>query len=470
MRSLLTRRATLFLLAGAGWGFLGIYLRAQSPAVDRRVGKELPGGGPTRRLESFAIDPGVRGGPPGAGGPIQGLTSAQSGLFTFVASQFSDIHSISGGIQGEPGRGLGPGYNGNSCSACHNFPASGGTSPPVNPQIAMATVDGAQNSIPSFLTLAGPILEVHFVLNPDGTPDGGVHNLFTIQGRPDAPGCQLGQPDFQTAVAQNNVSFRIPSPTYGDGLIENISDEAILANESANASSKTAMGVTGHENRNPNDGTITRFGWKAQNKSMLIFSGEAYNVEMGVTNELFPTERNMVTGCNFNNLPEDRTDFDTNSSAGGVTSVTQNFATFMRFLAPPAPAPDTASTINGRIFFVQSGCSLCHTPSFTTSGSDLPGLSLQSANLFSDLLVHHMGVGLADGIQQGSAGPDEFRTAPLWGLGQRIFFLHDGRTTDLMQAIEAHQSKGSEANQAVNFFNSLITQQQQDLLNFLRSL
>jgi CxxC motif-containing protein (DUF1111 family) len=81
-----------------------------------------------------------------------------------------------------------------------------------------------------------------------------------------------------------------------------------------------------------------------------------------------------------------------------------------------------------------------------------------------------MGAGLMDGITQGAAGPDEFRSAPLWGLGQRIFLLHDGRTTDLLQAIQAHQSPGSEANAVINNFMNLRTQQQQDVLNFLRSL
>ena len=91
-------------------------------------------------------------------------------------------------------------------------------------------------------------------------------------------------------------------------------------------------------------------------------------------------------------------------------------------------------------------------------------------NLFSDLLTHDMGVGLADGISQGQAGPRDFRSAPLWGLGQRIFFLHDGRTSDLVQAIEAHQSDGSEANAVINRFNFLREDVKQDLLNFLRSL
>jgi CxxC motif-containing protein (DUF1111 family) len=91
-------------------------------------------------------------------------------------------------------------------------------------------------------------------------------------------------------------------------------------------------------------------------------------------------------------------------------------------------------------------------------------------NLFSDLLVHDMGVGLADGISQGQAGPREFRTAPLWGLGQRLFFLHDGRTSDLVEAILAHQSDGSEASAVVSKYKALLENEKDDVLNFLRSL
>jgi CxxC motif-containing protein (DUF1111 family) len=147
-------------------------------------------------------------------------------------------------------------------------------------------------------------------------------------------------------------------------------------------------------------------------------------------------------------------------------------------LAPPTPAPPTPSTESGRGTFVKIGCAQCHTPSFTTgkmiasgsSTSPSAALSNQTANLFSDLLVHHMGEGLADGITQGAAGPDEFRTAPLWGVGQRFFFLHDGRTTNLVTAIQAHRSRGSEANKVVEHFNQLSTKEQQELIDFLRSL
>ena len=425
---------------------------------------------PSLPAQSAPSDPGVRGGAAGAGGPIRGLTQAQKDLFAFVTGEFSQVHSVGGNLAGEEGNGLGPTFNLNGCAGCHAFPAVGGTSPQVNPQIAMATLDGARNSVPSFLSLHGPIREVRFVRNSDGTPDGSVHGLFTIQGRVDARGCVLAQPDFEHQVANRNAIFRIPTPVFGDGLIDNIADQTILDNKSAFSVLKIALGISGHENRNGNDGTITRFGWKAQNKSLLIFSGEAHNVEMGVTNELFQNERNLTPGCKFNPTPEDHLVFDDNSSNGGVTSGAQNFATFMRLLAAPTPAPDSASIVSGRALFTAVGCALCHTPTLTTADSDLPGLANQQANLYSDLLVHNMGSGLADGVTQGNAGPDEFRTAPLWGLGQRLFLLHDGRTNDLRSAIQAHSSQGSEANVVIFNYNLLTTRQQQDLLNFLRSL
>jgi CxxC motif-containing protein (DUF1111 family) len=201
---------------------------------------------------------------------------------------------------------------------------------------------------------------------------------------------------------------------------------------------------------------------------------------MGITNQLFPQERDETPGCLFNATPEDTLNFTTTSTPANtaVLSDIEAFADFMRMLAPPTPAPGTPSTMNGRALFEKIGCVHCHTPSFTTgrmiaSGSSkVPSaaLSNQTVNLFSDLLVHHMGRGLADGITQGSAGPDEFRTAPLWGIGQRVFFLHDGRTGNLVEAIEAHRSKDSEASKVVEHFNSLKARERQDVLNFLRSL
>jgi CxxC motif-containing protein (DUF1111 family) len=124
----------------------------------------------------------------------------------------------------------------------------------------------------------------------------------------------------------------------------------------------------------------------------------------------------------------------------------------------------------GRGLFSDVGCTLCHTPQLKTGKISFPALSEQTANLYSDLLVHKMGTGLADGIIQGDADIDEFRTAPLWGIGQRIFFLHDGRTNNLVTAIQAHKSPGSEAIQVINNFNRLSESQKQSILDFLRLL
>jgi CxxC motif-containing protein (DUF1111 family) len=218
-----------------------------------------------------------------------------------------------------------------------------------------------------------------------------------------------------------------------------------------------------------------------------MFAGEAYNVEMGISNELFPQERDETPGCVFTPTPNDTLNFTTTPPTTGnpsgisnpaVISDIEAFANFMRMLAPPTPAPSTPSSEKGRDLFATVGCVHCHTPSFTTgrmiaSGSATrpsAALSNQAANLFSDLLVHHMGEGLADGITQGGAGPDEFRTAPLWGVGQRVFFLHDGRASNLVEAITAHQSHGSEANKVIEHFHKLTVQQQQEIIDFLRSL
>jgi hypothetical protein len=248
------------------------------------------------------MDPGVRGGAAGAGSPLPGLTADESAFFRDGLARFADIEVVTGGNN----NGLGPRFNSNQCLSCHSQPVGGGSSPPRNPLIGIASLNGAKNVVPWFITENGPIREARFKRNPNGTNDGGVHNLFVIAGRSDAAGCNIAQPNFLPAGSplpgqggNPNIIFRIPTPVFGAGLIEAISDSAILANMKADASLKAELGISGHPNahlsgnanRSANDGTITRFGWKAQNKSLLMFAGEAYNVEMGITNQLFPQER-----------------------------------------------------------------------------------------------------------------------------------------------------------------------------------
>ncbi|HET7870971.1 MAG TPA: di-heme oxidoredictase family protein [Terriglobales bacterium] len=431
-------------------------------------------------------DPGVRGGAAGAGGPLASVSAnaAQLAYFNAGLDQFNEQQVVQGG----EANGLGPRFNLDSCAGCHAQPAVGGSAPAVNPQVAIATAAGARNTVPSFITSTGPVREARFPFffdqfgNPDpNNPNGGVEDLYTITGRTDGGACNIPQPGFAQAVATGNIIFRIPTPVFGSGLIQNIDDATLQTNARNNVIG--FFGISGHFNHNGNDGTISRFGWKAQNKSLLIFSGEAYNVEMGVSNELFTQERplpgeDLTTGlpanCRINPTPEDITHPD-GVDITTIPSDAQLFVGFMQFLAQPVASTTTpggaTSIAAGRTVFNSIGCNTCHSPSLRTdASSQTTGLSNATANLFSDLLVHHMGTGLNDNVGQGSAGGDEFRSAPLWGLGQRIFFLHDGRTKNLITAITQHSSNGSEANTVIANFNALSATNKQNLLNFLRSL
>jgi CxxC motif-containing protein (DUF1111 family) len=462
-------------------------------------------------------DPGVQGADRGTGVALKFVQNNDNGnnpglnaFFLDGLKRFQDVESVSGSPTGN--NGLGPRFNSNQCSSCHSQPAVGGTGPAMNPQFAFPGSSVAPNdTTPSFITSTGPTREARFPFffdqfgNPDpNNPNGGVEDLFTVSGRSDLPinkPCSLAQPSFAYAQLTNNIIFRIPTPVFGAGLIENLDDSTLQTNRAHNLSNN--FGIGGDFNHNGNDGTISRFGWKAQNKSLHIFAGEAYNVEMGVSNLLFTQDRPLpgedgnggtggtglpsaclnLTGTGY---PEDNSN-PGQTSAPLVLDDVSAFANFMRGLAPPPTGPvvlngapvSATSIANGRHLFSVIGCATCHNPTpgttqvsnNTPTTSGVGSLSLSPVNAFSDIEIHHMGAKLADNVSQGGAGGDQFRTAPLWGLGQRIFLLHDGRTRNLLTAIEAHQSSGSEASQVEENFDLLLSpSQKQDILNFLRSL
>ena len=421
-----------------------------------------------------AVDPGIRTvGLPGDFEALPGANATERELF------FSGIDGFGQGW--ELVDGFGPRFNAFNCTNCHISPRIGGSSDPdSNIQASIfQTIQngGGRNVLPPFIRDGGPMLEARFKRKPDGSPDGSVHPLFVIsgyvQGANDASGCNIPQDDFQTEVARGNVSLRQVQPVFGLGLVEQIPETTLLSNLAADASRKAALGISGRANRGPNDNRIGRFGWKAQNVSLQLFSAEALAVEQGQTNMLFPNDSDETPGCHFAptpNLPVTRT-----------TDFTESAALFMKFLAPSLPhatVPGGADSIaRGRAAFATVGCATCHTPTMRTrSGTDFPVLANKDVNLYSDLALHNMGPGLADDIAQGLAKGDEFRTAPLWGVGTRAFFLHDGRTANLIEAIRAHRSAGngsygpSEANAVIGNYDALPVAQQQDLLNFLRSL
>jgi len=432
------------------------------------------------RTQALVADRGVRIGAPGAGGPFAALSDKEKAYFDQARDVFKEVDAVSteGQLNDEElGGGLGPTFNAAGCAECHKQPEIGGTSPhPLSPQqplqhpqMTAARRDGATNTMPFFVDANGPVREARF------KSDGGVHGLFTIAGRSDAKGCVLAQPDFTAQDAAGNLSFRIPTPVFGLGLVESTPDSVLEANLNDNRSLKQLNGISGTFNRSGNDGTITRFGWKAQNKSLAIFAGEAYNVEQGVANELFMNERAAdVPGCIYNSTPEDHSNNDAMDKGNVVQQASDviAFAMFMRLSAPPAPIPLSTTTQHGKDLFNQVGCNLCHgsTLGLTSGKSPYGGMSGQKYFPYSDFALHHMGQDLADDIDQGLATGDMFRTAPLWGAGQRIFFLHDGRTSDLGEAVEFHDSPGSEAHSVIQAFNLLSADDQQALLDFIRSL
>jgi hypothetical protein len=469
-------------------------------------------------------DPGVRSSTGiNAGGPLPDLstTPGAAKFFDNGQTRFENVETVA--------TGLGPRFNMNQCSACHSQPAVGGSSPAiaqypfisVNPEsqvIKNGIAVSPPNVIPYFVLVNGPVREARFPFFIENgaitnTADGGVHDLYTVQGLQGASSCTLAPPNFNQAEQLNDIIFRIPTPTFGLGYMENIGENTLINN--FNSQIGNPFGVSGAFNYSGNDGTITRFGWKAQNKSGLMFAGEAYNVEMGITNELFQNERpnpdeehnfiGLPSGCinlDGNGYPEDSTNF--NLAGVNIPSDIVMFGVFMRLLAQPTAFPQgystetttvsAASIARGLSGFTSVGCATCHTPTLTTDASSInEDLSQKPANLYSDIEIHHMG-GLADNVKQGFAGGDQFRTAPLWGVGQRIFFLHDGRAPDLLTAINDHclpvvlppagnnggsgsPTPGSEACTVVSNFDALPPTSgagnavsQQDVLNFLRSL
>jgi Di-haem oxidoreductase, putative peroxidase len=487
-------------------------------------------------------DPGVRQGPAGGGGPLPGLTPIELSMFLegqqraiqleAVCDSCSDLQ-LGAFIDPAMGKlvsqtnsaGLGVRFNGDQCLGCHNQPALGGSGgfmvpnpqdtpnlqrPAENPMFDLIPHrKGATNPVPPFIQQYGPIREVRFVKKPNGAPDGGVHQLFTVVGRSDIfPGGQPGTctpaelpyTDFEAQVARNNARFRIPLQLFGLGILDGIQDREIQGRHQGSAGLRAQLGIGGIPNRSGNDGTITRFGWKAQNKSITIFAGEAYNAEMGVTTDLFPQAVDESPACTADKSePNDITRMDPDDSRNQgfdnplhIVPDWLMFGIYMRFLDAPKPAPFSANAARGQQLFGTApsnpgvGCVACHTATMVTPArSETAALQSLTVHAYSDLLIHHMGKGLADDITQGAASGDMFRTTPLWGVGQRMFFLHDGRTSDLLQAIEAHASgagncenaqgigqcyPASEANEVIRRFNQLSAADKQAILDFLRAL
>jgi CxxC motif-containing protein (DUF1111 family) len=334
--------------------------------------------------------------------------------------------------------GLGPAFNATSCAVCHSVPAVGGTS-------AIAEVRAGRR---------GPSGEF-IPLDPSGES---LFHLFSVPGH----ACQPVIPADATIIVR-----RVPIPVFGAGLVEAIPDEVLLALE--DSSDRNRDGVSGRAaivtDIASGDRRVGRFGWKAQHATLLAFSADAYRNEMGITNDLFPNEVAVGIAAErmrvCDPIPEPEDIRDPRTGRRGI----DNFASFMKFLAPVARGPIDETARNGERVFGAIGCSACHTPALTTGPSSNPLFNRVAVPLFSDLLLHDIGTG--DGIQQASGMPEEIRTPALWGLRFRRPLLHDGSAATIEDAIGRH---GGEASLAIQGYRQATADDRAALLAFLRSL
>lgn len=375
---------------------------------------------------------GAQGGPPPVGGPIAGLSPTEIQRFDAGRQEF---------LQNEaPPTGLGPVFNGVSCAECHQAGAPGGAS--ANLGVSVVTRIGAivNGQYSDLENVGGPLIQAR--------------SLREILG----PQYPVGR-EVIPSQAQF-VSRRITTPVFGMGLIEAIPQETILAR----AGMPQGGGIMGEANMifNPETGQteVGRFGWKSQVPTIHLFAGDAYRNEMGITNptfnsEVLPQGQPIPPGADQTPDPED------------PGPSVNRLSDFMRFSAPPTQLAQTPTSLRGQATFQRIQCGSCHVPSMTTGNALSPALRFKQVNLYSDLLLHRIGARLADGIRQGDAEGDQFRTAPLWGLRFRRFFLHDGRATTVDEAIRMH---GGEATKVIDLYTRLNRGERSELLDFLNRI
>ncbi|HEY7444457.1 MAG TPA: di-heme oxidoredictase family protein [Vicinamibacterales bacterium] len=372
----------------------------------------------------------AQGRPLQPGDPLLGLTPTEFEEFRLGLDDFLEVESTE--------EGLGPAFNGTSCAICHNLPAVGGSGIVAEVRAARRMPDGQIQTV-------------------DASGET-VIQLFSIP----THNCQPAIPADYNVVAR-----RLPIPLFGAGLVEAIEDSTLMNLE--DPLDRNRDGISGRisivTDQATGDRRVGRFGWKAQQATLLTFGAEAYRTEMGITNDVFPAELGLglspsqMTLCDPIPEPEDIPDPRTRRR--GI----DNFASFMRFLSPVPRGPIDETVRAGEVAFNAIGCSTCHIPALVTGPSTNPLFNRRPVPLFSDLLLHDIGTG--DGIRQGIAEPDEIRTPALWGLRFRRPLLHDGSAATIEDAIARHDREAALARQGVQ---TLSDAGRAALLAFLRSL
>jgi CxxC motif-containing protein (DUF1111 family) len=362
------------------------------------------------------------------GSPLPGITPSEHELFRLGLGDFTEVET--------PEDGLGPAFNGNSCAVCHSVPAIGGVS-------TMTEIRGGyRDENGQFAALNG----------------GTLYHLFSIPPHR----CQVQIPPEANVIAR-----RTAIPLFGAGLVEAIADQTIVALEDPD--DRDGDGIRGHAARIMDVATgrqrIGRFGWKAQQATLLAFAADAYRNEMGITNDLFPDE--IALGVSAEQLKlcsPQRGIEDVRDRLTGLRGI-DKFEVFMKLLAPIERGPVDDTVRAGDSLFKAVGCAACHVPVLMTGSNSNPLFDRKPVALYSDLLLHDVGTG--DGIEQSDARPAEIRTPGLWGLRFRRPLLHDGSAATPGDAILRH---ANEASGAIERYRLLSPTEQRQLLAFLNSL
>ncbi len=385
----------------------------------------------------FGTNPALCDAPqPRPGDPLLSLSDALLSRFDIGKISFNEDITVEGG--------LGPIFNQTSCGSCHNNPVGGAGTQTVT----RFGFIGKKGGFDPLAELGGSLRQAEAISDECA---------------------EIIPPEA------NVISMRVTNSALAFGLVEAISDEDLLLNRDAQPEAQRGQAHMVSNFEDPTDELhVGRFGWKAQVASVLTFSSDASQNEMGLSNRFLPFDNapngdeDLLANCDTVADPEDGPDADGFDFIDRVTD-------FQRFLAPPPQTPRSGMT--GEKVFNATGCNVCHTPVFTTGNDAETEVPLRNITIrpYCDFLLHDMGIA-GDGIEQGAASGQQLKTPPLWGIAYRNPMWHDGRFSDgtfesrIRDSIAEHGVFGSQGVPASEAFDALSTTQQASLIQFLGSL
>lgn len=406
------------------------------------------------------------------GQSASGLTDLQENAF-FVGNSLFNQNWVSATASTTARDGLGPMFNAKSCSGCH-FKDGRGKPPTysgeINTGMLLKLVHGSNGVDPNYggqlqdqaipNVPAEAKIDISYTEIPGTFEDGTPYSLRMPT---------YGIVDGQYGTLQATISPRIAQQLCGVGLLDAVSITTLM--QYVDETDSDGDGISGKINYVIDDQTgqldVGKFGWKAGKTSLMNQNATAFANDMGITSDIFTNQNCSPTQTDCNNAID-------GGSPEIIMERLEDVTLYTAALAVPVRRDyDTELVLKGKKLFLDAKCSSCHIPKMTTGISEINTLSNQTIYPYTDLLLHDMGEGLADNAQEFDANGNEWRTAPLWGIGlieqvnQHTNFLHDGRARNIMEAILWHDG---EAEEAKNNILKLNAEERTALIAFLNSL